>query len=106
MYMYRHEIVGIVQEVGDNVTNFKVGDHVSVGTYLDSWRHCEYCKGGQEVHCSKGITETINGTRKDGTTTQGRYSSFIVVDERFCYKIPEKYPLALAAPLLCAGIIV
>lgn len=25
---------------------------------------------------------------------------------RYCYKIPEKYPLALAAPLLCAGITV
>ncbi|KAI3440029.1 PKS_ER domain-containing protein [Psidium guajava] len=101
-----HEIVGIVQEVGDNVGSFKVGDHAGVGTYLDSCRHCEYCDDGQEVYCSKGITVTINGTYADGTPTRGGYSSFIVVDERFCYKLPEKYPLALAAPLLCAGITV
>lgn len=101
-----HEIVGIVQEVGDNVSSFKVGDQAGVGTYLDSCRHCEYCDDGQEVYCSKGIAVTINGTYEDGTRTQGGYSSFIVVDERFCYKIPEKYPLALAAPLLCAGITV
>ncbi|XP_030550024.1 probable cinnamyl alcohol dehydrogenase 1 [Rhodamnia argentea] len=100
-----HEIVGIVQEVGDKVSKFKIGDHVGVGTFVDSCRECEYCEVRHEEHCSKA-TVTINGTCKDGTITKGGYSSFIVVHERYCYKIPERYPLALAAPLLCAGITV
>ncbi|KAK4400503.1 putative cinnamyl alcohol dehydrogenase 1 [Sesamum angolense] len=33
-----HEIVGIVTEVGTNVQRFKVGDHVGVGTYVNSCR--------------------------------------------------------------------
>ncbi|XP_030547271.2 probable cinnamyl alcohol dehydrogenase 1 [Rhodamnia argentea] len=100
-----HEIVGIVQEVGDKVSKFKIGDHVGVGTFVDSCRECECCEVRHEEHCSKA-TVTINGTCKDGPITKGGYSSFIVVHERYCYKIPEKYPLALAAPLLCAGITV
>ncbi|KAK7834722.1 putative cinnamyl alcohol dehydrogenase 1, partial [Quercus suber] len=60
-----HEIAGIVKEVGSNVHRFKVGDHVGVGTYVNSCRSCAYC-----------------------------------------FRIPDNYPLASAAPLLCAGITV
>ncbi|KAK9122420.1 hypothetical protein Syun_020037 [Stephania yunnanensis] len=101
-----HEIVGIVQDVGSNVHGFKTGDHVGVGTYVDSCRSCEYCDDGLEVHCSKGSVYTFNAVDADGTITKGGYSSFIVVHERYCYKIPDNYPLASAAPLLCAGITV
>lgn len=101
-----HEIVGIVKEVGSNVQRFKVGDHVGVGTYVNSCRECEYCDEGLEVHCSKGSVLTFDGIDVDGTVTKGGYSSFIVVHERYCYRIPDNYPLASAAPLLCAGITV
>ncbi|PKI44612.1 hypothetical protein CRG98_034967 [Punica granatum] len=101
-----HEIVGIVKEVGANVGKFKVGDHVGVGTYLNSCRDCEYCNESLEVHCSKGIVMTFDGTDVDGTPTKGGYSEFIVAHERYCYQIPENYPMELAAPLLCAGITV
>lgn len=32
-----HEIVGIVKEVGINVVHVKVGEHVGVGTYVNSY---------------------------------------------------------------------
>ncbi|KAL5719260.1 cinnamyl-alcohol dehydrogenase [Ranunculus cassubicifolius] len=101
-----HEIVGIVKEVGSNVKGFKIGDHVGIGTYVDSCRECEYCHDGEEIHCEKGIVPTFNGTDADGTITKGGYSSHIVTHERYCFKIPDDYPLAMAAPLLCAGITV
>ncbi|XP_062145046.1 probable cinnamyl alcohol dehydrogenase 1 isoform X2 [Alnus glutinosa] len=101
-----HEIVGIVKEVGSNVHRFKVGDHVGVGTYVNSCRDCEYCNDGQEVVCAKGSVFTFNGVDADGTITKGGYSSYIVVHERYCFRIPDNYPLASAAPLLCAGITV
>ncbi|KAL9434731.1 hypothetical protein AB3S75_029386 [Citrus x aurantiifolia] len=100
-----HEIVGIVREVGHSVSRFKVGDHVGVGTYVNSCRDCEYCNDGLEVHCARSVY-TFNAIDADGTITKGGYSSYIVVHERYCYKIANDYPLALAAPLLCAGITV
>jgi len=101
-----HEIVGIVKQVGSNVQRFKVGDHVGVGTKVNSCRDCEYCNDRQESHCVKGSVYTFNGIDADGTVTKGGYSSYIVVHERYCFMIPNNYPSASAAPLLCAGITV
>ncbi|GLT44789.1 hypothetical protein SLA2020_186660 [Shorea laevis] len=101
-----HEIVGIVKEVGSNVRGFKVGDHVGVGTIVNSCRDCECCNDDQENCCLKGCVLTFNGVDVDGTITKGGYSSYVVVHERYCFKIPDDYPLASAAPLLCAGITV
>ncbi|KAG8635660.1 probable cinnamyl alcohol dehydrogenase 1 isoform X1 [Manihot esculenta] len=101
-----HEIVGMVQEAGPNVSRFKPGDRVGVGTYVNSCKECEYCNDREEVHCEKGSVFTFNAIDLDGTITKGGYSSYIVVHERYCFMIPDDYPLALAAPLLCAGITV
>ncbi|XP_047337796.1 probable cinnamyl alcohol dehydrogenase 1 [Impatiens glandulifera] len=101
-----HEIVGIVREIGSSVERFKVGERVAVGTYVDSCRECDYCNDGLEVYCSKGTTLTFDGIDRDGSVTKGGYSTYIVVHERYCFKIPENYPSHLAAPLLCAGITV
>ncbi|KAG2680585.1 hypothetical protein I3760_11G104900 [Carya illinoinensis] len=101
-----HEIVGIVKEVGSDVHRFKAGDHVGVGTFINSCRECEYCNDEIEVHCEKGVVSTFNGIDVDGTITKGGYSNYIVVHERYCFTIPDSYPLASAAPLLCAGITV
>ncbi|KAL6006657.1 cinnamoyl-Coa reductase [Asimina triloba] len=108
-----HEIVGIVKEVGSSVKSFKVGDRIGVGTYVNSCRDCDYCNDRLEVYCAKFPTLTFNALDVDGTITKGGYSSHIVVHERqltsrykYCYRIPDDYPLASAAPLLCAGITV
>lgn len=70
-----------MKEVGHNVSRFKVGDHVGVGTYVNSCRDCEYCNDGLEVHCARSVY-TFNAIDADGTITKGGYSSYIVVHER------------------------
>jgi uncharacterized zinc-type alcohol dehydrogenase-like protein len=100
-----HEIAGIVRSVGKNVTQYRVGDHVGVGCFVDSCRKCENCESGLNQYCLNGITGTYNDHERDGKTpTYGGYSNAIVVDENYVLKIPASLPLDKAAPLLCAGI--
>lgn len=100
-----HEIVGIVEKVGKNVTAFKEGEHVGVGCMVDSCRKCENCREDLEQFCSEGATFTYNSMERDGSkVTQGGYSTKIVVNQDYVLHIPKNLPLDGAAPLLCAGI--
>jgi uncharacterized zinc-type alcohol dehydrogenase-like protein len=99
-----HEIAGEVVEVGSAVTKFAVGDRVGVGCMVNSCRECENCLAGMENYCLKGNTQTYSSVDRDGTITQGGYSTHVVVDQDFVLRIPESIPFEAAAPLLCAGI--
>jgi len=99
-----HEIVGIVTEVGSDVTLHNVGDRVGVGCMVNSCRECVNCLAGMQNYCLKGNTGTYASVDLDGTVTQGGYSTHVVVVEDFVLKVPESIPFEAAAPLLCAGI--
>ena len=99
-----HEIVGEVVEVGAQVSKHAVGDRVGVGCMVNSCRECENCRAGEEQYCLNGNIGTYASVDRDGTITQGGYSTHIVVDEDFVLKVPESIPYEAAAPLLCAGI--
>uniref|UniRef100_A0A1S3Y5H5 8-hydroxygeraniol dehydrogenase-like n=1 Tax=Nicotiana tabacum TaxID=4097 RepID=A0A1S3Y5H5_TOBAC len=99
---FRHEIVGVVTEVGSKVEKFKVGDKVGVGYFVESCRKCENCSNNLENYCP-GQIMTTNGTYSDGTITYGGYSDIMISDEHYVVHWPDNLPMK-AAPLLCAGI--
>lgn len=99
-----HEIVGIVAEVGSDVTRHQVGDRVGVGCMVNSCGECDNCRAGDEQYCREGMVGTYAATDRDGTTTQGGYSQKVVVDADYVLTIPEGLDPAAATPLLCAGI--
>jgi alcohol dehydrogenase (NADP+) len=99
-----HEIVGSITQVGNAVKKFRVGDRAGVGCFVDSCRTCAACQEGLEQYCEIGMLLTYNGRDKDGQTTQGGYSTHIVVNENYVLRIPQMLSPAGAAPLLCAGI--
>lgn len=101
-----HEIVGKVIRTGEAVTQYKEGDTVGVGCFVDSCGHCENCREHQEQYCLNGPTATYNSPSRleKDVTTFGGYSTHIVVKEDFVLRISEKLPLNAVAPLLCAGI--
>lgn len=99
-----HEIAGIVTEVGAEVTRHQVGDRVGVGCMVNSCKECVNCRKGEEQYCLKGNVGTYGAVDRDGTITQGGYSTHVVVTEDFVVTIPEGLDLDVAAPLLCAGI--
>jgi alcohol dehydrogenase len=62
-----HEGVGIIEEAGSAVSNFKKGDHVIISC-ITSCGKCEYCKKGMYSHCEDG--GWILGHLIDGTQTE------------------------------------
>jgi len=58
---------------------------------------CDYCRRDLENLCTNA--------RFTGYTLDGGYAEYAVADERFCFRIPDSYRDASAAPLLCAGLI-
>jgi uncharacterized zinc-type alcohol dehydrogenase-like protein len=99
-----HEIAGTVAEVGAEVDGLEVGQRVGVGCMVGSCRECDNCKAGREQYCDRGFTDTYGAVDRDGTITQGGYSTSIVVDEHFVLALPDALDFSTAAPLLCAGI--
>src|SRR3984885_4924574 len=100
-----HEITGIIEKIGEQVTRFKAGDRVGVGCMVDSCKECGSCKDGLEQYCEVRPVLTYNDIELDGKTpTLGGYSDRITVRERFVVRIPDGLEFDTAAPLLCAGI--
>ncbi len=101
-----HELAGVVVAVGSSVSKFKVGSRVGVGCMVNSCRHCGPCQSGMEQYCENGNVLTYGSKDRDGSMTQGGYSTFNVVDEDFVIDIPDVFDLAHAGPMMCAGITV
>jgi alcohol dehydrogenase len=62
-----HEGVGIVEEVGTGVNNFKPGDRVLISCVTSCGR-CDYCKKAMYAHCEDGgwiLGHLIDGTQAE-----------------------------------------
>ncbi len=95
-----HEGVGIIEEVGTSVSNFKVGDHVIISC-VTSCGKCEYCKKGMYSHCEKG--GWILGYMIDGT--QAEYVRIPYADNSL-YPIPagsDEEALVMLSDILPTG---
>ena len=105
-----HEIAGVVSAVGSDVTEYKVGDRVAVGCFVDSCKDCDLCNEGLEQHCPK-VVQTYSSTYESddmpaakGYHTNGGYTTAITVNKRFVFAVPDGMDLEVAGPLMCAGI--
>jgi len=95
-----HEGVGIIEEVGNSVTNFKKGDHVIISC-VTSCGKCEFCKKGMYSHCEKG--GWILGYMIDGT--QAEYVRIPHADNSL-YPIPagaDEEALVMLSDILPTG---
>ena len=91
-----HEVVGLVDAVGEGVPQWKVGQRVGVGWYGGHCGRCEPCRRGDMVACQNALIP--------GITYDGGYADYIVVPADAVAAVPDSLKSADAAPLLCAGI--
>jgi D-arabinose 1-dehydrogenase-like Zn-dependent alcohol dehydrogenase len=91
-----HEVVGLVDALGDGVTEWKVGQRVGLGWYGGHCGKCEPCRRGDLVCCQK--------LKIPGISYDGGYADYVIAPEVALASIPESLESAEAGPLLCAGI--
>ncbi len=92
-----HEIVGTVVASGEGADTIEPGARVGVPWLGWTCGSCRFCRMGRENLC--------DNARFTGYTIDGGYAQYTVADQRYCFRIPEAYGDAEAAPLLCAGLI-
>ena len=91
-----HEVAGVVDEVGAEVTEWKKGDRVGAGWHGGHCFVCESCRRGEFVTCQY---EQVNGVTRDGG-----YAQYMIARHEALARMPESFNAAEAGPLLCAGI--
>jgi alcohol dehydrogenase, propanol-preferring len=92
-----HQVVGIVDALGDGATRHRPGERVGVAWLNWTCGRCSFCLEGLENLCPKA--------RFTGLHAAGGYADYLVVDEAFAFPLPQQFSDGQAAPLLCAGIV-
>ena len=89
-----HEVAGVVEQAGAEVSNVKAGDRVCLH-YLASCGDCVYCQQGNEQFCVSGA---MMGKYRDGG-----YAEFIVMPARSVFRLPEEIPFEQGAIMMCSS---
>jgi propanol-preferring alcohol dehydrogenase len=93
-----HEIVGIVEAIGEGVKQPLPGSRVGVPWLGSACGRCEYCMRGQENLCTQA--------RFTGFHRDGGFAEYTVAAADFVFPLPEALgDAAHVAPLMCAGLI-
>ena len=93
-----HEGVGIVEKVGEGVTDVEVGQMIGNAWLWSACGTCEHCRQGWETLCE----QQVNG----GYGIDGSFGEYMLVDTKFAAIIPEGSDPYEIAPVLCAGVTV
>lgn len=92
-----HEIVGIVERIGADVTTLQPGMRVGIPWLGHTCGCCAYCESGRENLCDDpGFT---------GYTRDGGFASHVVADADYAFALSGFDDPVAAAPLMCAGLI-
>jgi len=89
-----HEIAGVVEKAGAEVTNVEVGDRVCIH-YLVSCGNCTYCNRGSEQFCTSGL---MIGKYRDGG-----YAEFISMPACSVFPLPDEIPFEHGAIMMCSS---
>ncbi|MEU1520327.1 NAD(P)-dependent alcohol dehydrogenase [Streptomyces sp. NPDC005811] len=108
-----HEGAGVVEAVGNGVTQVAPGDHVVLT--FNSCGGCRMCAQGRTAYCDQFLAYNFGGSRIDGTTPlhretgdvhgvffgQSAFATYALAGERNVVKVDPGAPLELLGPLGC-----
>jgi propanol-preferring alcohol dehydrogenase len=89
-----HEIAGVIEAVGTEVTQVRTGDRVCLH-YLVTCGECQYCSAGNEQFCVEG--------KMLGKHLDGGYAEFIAVPARNAVPLAEAVSFEHGAALMCSS---
>ncbi|AMM22689.1 alcohol dehydrogenase (plasmid) [Frondihabitans sp. PAMC 28766] len=91
-----HEGIGIVEKLGDGVTDRAVGDRVAIAWLGEACGECRYCIDGRETLCEK--------QENSGYSIDGAFAEYAVASAKYVVAVPDGITSLDAAPLSCAGL--
>jgi len=91
-----HQIVGIVDKIGEEVTSFKEGDRAGATWLYKSCGRCKFCISGRENLC--------DNAEFTGWDVNGGYAEFIVINQDFAFHLGTNHSFVEQVPFMCAGI--
>lgn len=108
-----HEGAGVVEELGEGVSGFAVGDHVILSG--NSCGICPSCLAGRPTYCDLAMPLCFGGKRLDGSTAlcegdhavhshffgQSSFATHAIIPQRTAVKMDKDLPLEKLGPLGC-----
>ena len=91
-----HEVAGIIDELGAEVTGWNEGQRVGVGWHGGHDGTCLECRRGDFLNC--------RNPKVAGITYDGGYQQYMVAPVEALAAIPQSLSDAEAGPMLCAGV--
>lgn len=91
-----HEIAGVIDALGEEAGDWKVGQRVGIGWHGGHCRICPSCRRGDFMTCSNLQTP--------GITYDGGYAEYLVAPIEALALVPEELSPVEVGPLMCAGI--
>jgi D-arabinose 1-dehydrogenase-like Zn-dependent alcohol dehydrogenase len=91
-----HEVVGVIDEVGAGVAEWKEGQRVGIGWHGGQDGTCLWCRRGDFRNC--------RNLKVTGISYDGGYQQYMVAPVEALAAIPDGLSDVEAAPLLCAGV--
>ena len=92
-----HEVIGVVDALGDRVKPWKNGRRVGVGWHGGNCGYCDHCRRGEFFACEVELLTT-------GISFDGGYAEYMVAPAEALALVPDELAAVDAAPLMCAGV--
>jgi D-arabinose 1-dehydrogenase-like Zn-dependent alcohol dehydrogenase len=92
-----HEVIGVVDDIGEQVKPWKRGQRVGVGWHGGNCGYCDHCRRGEFFACKVALLTT-------GISFDGGYAEYMVAPAEALALVPDQLSAVDGAPLMCAGV--